>query len=76
MIRDVNSFKAGSQIRDNIWNSVISSDKVIAVYSEKSKSRDWPIFERQIAEQVEAQLRVPVLVYLLLDETPLRAHDP
>jgi hypothetical protein len=75
VIRDVWSFKAGTHIPDNILKSVLSADKVIAVYSEQSKSRDWPSFEHQIAEQVERLLNVPVLIYLRLDETPLKAHD-
>lgn len=76
VIRDVDSFKAGSHIPDNIWKSVLSVDKVIAVYSQQSKTRDWPSFEHQIAEQVEHLIKTPVLVYLRLDETPLKAHDP
>ena len=76
VIRDVSSFEPGSQIKDNIWKSILSADKVIAVYSEKSKTRDWPSFEHQIAEQVESQLKAPVLIYLRLDDTPLKAHDP
>jgi hypothetical protein len=76
VIRDVSSFKAGSQIPDNIWKSVLSADKVIAVYSEQSKARDWPTFEQQISEHVERLIKVPILIYLRLDDTPLRAHDP
>jgi hypothetical protein len=76
VIRDVSSFEPGSQVKDNIWKSVLSADKVIAVYSENSRNRDWPSFERQIAEQVEQQLSAPVLVYLVLDATELKKHDP
>jgi TIR domain len=76
VIRDVGSFKAGSNIPDNIWKSVLSADKVIAVYSQQSKTRDWPTFEQQIAERVEQLIKVNVLIYLRLDDTPLHAHDP
>jgi TIR domain len=76
VIRDVSTFKAGSLIPDNIWRSVLSADKVIAVYSQQSKTRDWPSFEHEIAEQVEHLIKVPVLIYLRLDDTPLKAHDP
>jgi hypothetical protein len=76
VIRDVSSFKAGSHIPDNIRSSILSADKVIAVYSEQSKGRDWPSFEHQIAEQVENLIKAPVLIYLRLDDTPLKAHDP
>jgi hypothetical protein len=75
VIRDTSSFSAGSRIESNIWKSVLSADKVIAVYSAKSKSRDWPSLERQIAEQVESQLKTSLLIYLRLDETPLKAYD-
>jgi hypothetical protein len=76
VIRDVISFKAGSHIPDNIWESVLSADKVVAVYSQQSKTRDWPAFERQVAEQVEHLIKAPVLIYLRLDDTPLNALDP
>lgn len=76
VIRDVTDFKPGSLIPDNIWNSVLSADKVIAVYSQQSKVRDWPSFEHQIAEQVENFIKVPLLIYLRLDDTPLKAYDP
>jgi hypothetical protein len=36
----------------------------------------WPAFEHQIAEQIESVLHVPMLVYIRLDDTPLKAHDP
>lgn len=76
VIRDVEDFKPGSNIKTNILDSVLSADKVIAVYSANSRVRDWPSFERQITEEVERLLGVPVLVYLCLDESPLMAHDP
>jgi TIR domain len=72
----VGSFKAGSNILDNIWKSVLSADKVVAVYSQQSKARDWPTFEQQIAERVEQLIKAEVLIYLRLDDTPLKAHDP
>jgi hypothetical protein len=76
VIRDVSSFQAGTKIQDNVLRSVLLADKVIAVYSEQSKTRDWPSFEHQIAEQVESVIKEPVLIYLRLDDTQLRAHDP
>jgi hypothetical protein len=75
VIRDVD-FEPGSNIKDNIWTSVFSADKVIAVYSAHSQARDWPSFERQIAEEVERLIQTSVLIYLCLDDTPLKAHDP
>jgi hypothetical protein len=59
-----------------VRTSVLSADKVIAVYSKDSKVRDWPAFEHQIAEQIESVLRVPMLVCIRFDDTPLKAHDP
>jgi hypothetical protein len=76
VIRDANSFKAGSDISAEIQKSVLSADKVIAVYSEQSKTRDWPSFEHQIAEHIESVLNIAVLIYLCVDDTPLKVHDP
>lgn len=75
VIRDIHDFTAGSSLTDDIWKSVFAADKTIAVYSHQSNVRDWPSFERQIAEQVEAQIKTRVLIYLCLDETPLKKYD-
>jgi hypothetical protein len=76
VIRDVNSFEAGSQVKEKIRESVLQADKVVAVYSKKSKGRDWPAFERKIAEEIEPHFKSSVLIYLCLDNVPLSAHDP
>lgn len=75
VLRDETAWTAGTQIPDNVWRSTLEADKVVAVYSAESKTRDWPRFEHQAAETVERLLRTPVLVYLRLDDTPLPAHD-
>src|SRR5262245_51870374 len=69
VIRDKRDFKAGSSIKENISKSAYSADKVIAVYSERSRTSDWTIYEHQIAEEVEKKIRAPVLIYLQLDGT-------
>src|SRR5262245_36623755 len=76
VIRDIDSFSAGSNIKANIRKSILSADKVVAVYSKQSKNRDWPAFEHQLAEEIEGFVKSPVLIYLRLDNTPLKAHDP
>ena len=76
VIRDIDAFEPGSDVKLKIRQSVMEADKVIAVYSENSRNRDWPTFEHQIAEQMESIVKTPVLVYLLLDGAPLKAHDP
>ncbi len=75
VIRDCQFFVAGSTIQDNIETAVAQSDKILAVYSTNSRDRDWPRLERALAEQVEAKLGMPVLIYLCLDEARLPAHD-
>jgi hypothetical protein len=75
VIRDTDSFEAGIQVRDAIWRSVLSADKVIAVYSKQSRTRDWPSLERDIAGMVESQIKAPLLIYLCLDNTPLKKYD-
>jgi len=75
VIIDRESFPAGSKIPDRIQTSVFAADKTIAVYSRQSAARDWPSFERQIAEQLESQIPTPALIYLRLDDTPLKTYD-
>jgi hypothetical protein len=75
VIRDCQFFVAGATIQDNINRAVATSDKIVAVLSKNSRDRDWPRLEREFAEQVEARLNEPVLIYLCLDDTALPAHD-
>jgi len=75
VVRDVNSFLPGSKIKENIWTSVYSVDKVIAVYSKNSRNRDRPSLEQQLSEEVERLLKIPLLIYLRLDNTPLKKFD-
>lgn len=75
VIRDCQFFVAGTTIQENIVRAVAHSDKILAVLSQNSRDRDWPRLERELAEQVEAKLGAPVLIYLCLDDTALPAHD-
>jgi TIR domain-containing protein/putative peptidoglycan binding protein len=75
VILDADSFIAGETVRDSIRRAVAEADKVVAVFSENSKDRDWPQFERAIAEQLESVLGQKLLIYLCLDDTPLPEHD-
>jgi hypothetical protein len=76
VIRDCQFFVAGATIQDNIANALAESDKIIAVFSTNSRDRDWPRLERTLAEQVEARLGFPVLIYVCIDDVALPAHDP
>jgi hypothetical protein len=76
VIRDTADFIASTTIPDNIRRSVAQADKVVVVFSVYSRDRDWPGFERAVAEDIERRIEKPVLIYLRLDDTPLPAHDP
>lgn len=76
VLRDNRDFIPGMQLPEMIRAAVQRADKVIAVYSEHSKSRDWPRFEREVAEQKEAASKSGFIIYLLLDDVSLPAHDP
>lgn len=75
VVRDCQFFVAGATIQDNINRAVAAADKILAVLSRNSRDRDWPRLERELAEQVEARLGTPVLIYLCLDDAPLPDHD-
>lgn len=49
---DTGEFLPGQQIPESIRNAIIGVDKVLVFYSENSKNRDWPSFERRIAEEI------------------------
>ena len=75
VIRDESSFQAGTTIPDSIRRAVAEADKVVVIFSGHSRNRDWPSVERAIAEEVEARIGVPILIYVCLDDTPLPKHD-
>jgi hypothetical protein len=75
VVRDCQFFIAGTTIQENIARALSESDKILAVLSKNSRDRDWPRLERELAEQIEARLGAPVLIYLCLDDTALPAHD-
>jgi hypothetical protein len=54
VVRNCQFFVAGATIEGNIVRAVAHSDKILAIPSRTSRDRDWPRFERQLAEQVEA----------------------
>ena len=74
VIRDCQFFVAGTTIQENIIRALAHSDKILAILSSSSRDRDWPRFERELAEQVESKLGTPVLIYLCLDDAVL-PHD-
>jgi hypothetical protein len=73
--RDITDFIPGNQINEEIERAIIGSDKVLIVYSESSKNRDWPKFEQSIAERIEKDKRNSFIVYLVLDNVSLPKHD-
>jgi hypothetical protein len=75
VVRDCQFFVAGTTIQENIVRALAHSDKILAILSNNSRDRDWPRFERELAQQVEAKLGAPVLIYLCLDDAALPAHD-
>jgi hypothetical protein len=76
VVRDSQFFIAGASIQENIAMALASADKILAVFSRASRDRDWPRLERALAEQVEARLGMPILIYLRIDDAELPAHDP
>jgi hypothetical protein len=73
--RDTRDFLPGKQLPALITETIKQADKVVAVYSQQSRSRDWTAFEIRIAEELERDGK-EVLIYLVLDDTPLPKHDP
>lgn len=71
VIRDQTDFVPGETIDDSIRDAVARSDKVVAVYSENSKGKEWPALEAFVAGELEAALGTKLLVYVRLDNTPL-----
>jgi hypothetical protein len=76
VIRDIRDFKAGEQVPDEIRKHLHASDKACIVHSRTSQSRDWPTFERIVAQEVESMRGLKCLIYLLLDDTKPPQYDP
>ncbi|MEM9723579.1 MAG: toll/interleukin-1 receptor domain-containing protein [Bacteroidota bacterium] len=76
VIRDNRDFQPGKQLDKLIKDSISKVDKVVVVYSKKSKNRDWVVFERDSAKQLEGKKGEGFIIYLILDDTPLPVDDP
>ena len=75
--RDTRDFKPGQQLPEAVKDAIVQATKVLAVHSANSKDRDWPRFEISVAEQREQEYgSQDILIYLVLDATPLPKHDP
>lgn len=74
--RDMRDFIPGKKLPQEITDAIARADKVIAIYSFKSRERDWPRFEINIAEQHEKNKKRDLLIYVVLDDAPLPKHDP
>ena len=48
----------------------------LAIWSRNSSQREWPNFEHYLAEEVERLLNTRMLIYVRLDDTPLKITDP
>jgi hypothetical protein len=60
---------------DRARNAIAVSDKVLLVHSVNSTKTDWVRSEVGHAEELECRLRMPLIVYLRLDEERLPDHD-
>lgn len=76
VLRDVDLFVAGHTVEENIRSAVARADKILAVYSKRSRSKDWPRLELALGEELERRIDERILIYLRLDDSPLPAHDP
>ena len=74
--RDTRDFTAGHKLPDEILKYLHLSDKACIILSEASRSRDWPTFERDVAQKVEALRGIPLLIFILLDGTAPPKQDP
>ncbi len=74
--RDIYNFRAGHKIPGELEKCLHLSDKAVIVHSATSKTRDWPVFERFAAEEVEKLRGVSYLIYLMLDGSLPPTTDP
>ena len=72
--RDKRDIPPGSELTDVVKAIIREADKVVVVYSRQAKGHDWPEFEISVAREVERDGR-RVLIYLVLDDTPLPQYD-
>src|SRR5579871_1742851 len=75
VIRDSRSFVGGQDIKEAIRTSVLRADRVLAIWSRNSSQREWPIFEQYVSEEIERQFGTRILIYVRLDDTPLKMTD-
>lgn len=73
---DERNFFAGSKIRDEIVRVMQKCDAVIIFYSEASKNKPWPEFERELASDLEMEAKKegrkpPRIIYIVNGELEL-----
>jgi hypothetical protein len=73
---DRRDFFAGSRIRDEILRIMKESDAVLIFYSKESKDKPWPVFEQELAADLEMAAKhegriPPRIIYVVIDDTPL-----
>jgi len=74
VVRDLWHFKAGGEVAESARKAIAASDKVLAMLSANSRERRWPLLEWAFAEEVERQIKTPILLFVCLDRSPLPAQ--
>lgn len=64
VLRDVDFFIAGATIEENIRSAVARADKIVIIYSQSSKGRDYPGLEQSISQEIEKRLGERILIYV------------
>ncbi len=74
---DRRDFTIGAQVPEEIERNLRIADKVVIFYSKESASRQWPTFERKLAQILERARggRLPAIIYFCLDDTELPLQD-
>lgn len=73
---DKRDFFAGSRIRDEIVRNMQQCDKILIFYSQQSKDKPWPQFERELASDLEMNAKFegrepPRILYVVIDDVQL-----
>lgn len=73
---DERDFFAGSRIRDSILEVMKTCDAVVIFYSDSSKNKPWPEFERELAADLEMEAKKggktpPRIIYVVLGDNDL-----
>lgn len=71
VIRDEKDFAGGERIAGAAYNSIVTADRVVVLWSENSNNSKWVLEEIMLARELEKKTKLSILIFVKLDNEAL-----